>query len=112
MKFGTSVALLVGVMSGADHMTVEADRVEVEGRSVVTSEREQVPDPERSGASTDDALRLAELSAPEQRRYLRKHSDLCNPQVVISFCRRAAGLLRIGLLLHAVPTGRYLVIRE
>lgn len=83
-------------MRGAEQTPVEANPDDVEERSIVTAEleREEADDP---GASTDDALRLAELSGPEQRRYLRKHSELCHPQVVVSFCRRAAGLLRMDL---------------
>ncbi len=64
---------------------------------LITAEPDRVPDADATGPSMDDALHLAELSVPEQRRYLRKHTDLCNPQVVISFCRRAAGLLRMDL---------------
>lgn len=64
---------------------------------MMTSQPERALEAEVDGPSMDDALHLAELSVPEQRRYLRKHSDLCNPQVVISFCRRAAGLLRMDL---------------
>lgn len=89
---------LVGAMSGAEQITVEPDLDEVEGRSIVASELERAPEPEPAATSSmDDALRLAELSGPEQRRYLRKHSALCSPQVVVSFCRRAAGLLRMDL---------------
>jgi tetratricopeptide (TPR) repeat protein len=47
--------------------------------------------------SVDDALRLVDLSEPERRRYLRHHSELRDPQVVVSFCRRAAGLFRRDL---------------
>lgn len=84
-------------MSGADQTAFEADRTDVEGRSITASELERDPESDGSDASMDEALRLAELSGPEQRRYLRKNSELCHPQVVISFCRRAAGLLRMDL---------------
>ena len=70
---------------------------EAEGRSTVATEADRLPDADVSGASVDEALRLAELSEPERRRYLKNHEDLCDPQVVIGFCRRAAGLLRMDL---------------
>ncbi len=83
--------------SGVQQMTVETSLKAVEARSVTAPELGRQPEPEAPATSMDEALRLAELSVPEQRRSLRKHSELSNPQVVVSLCRRAAGLLRMDL---------------
>lgn len=50
-----------------------------------------------SSASLDEALRLAELSGDERLRYLERNPSLRHPQVVVGYCRRAAGLLRMDL---------------
>lgn len=65
--------------------------------SPASVEREKTSEEEPLSVTVDDALRLVDLSEPERRRYLRRHGDLCDPQVVISFCRRAAGLFRRDL---------------
>jgi tetratricopeptide (TPR) repeat protein len=80
----------------APDLATEASRFG--SRTVVkASEDRQAPEEEPPSVSVDDALRLVDLSEPERRRYLRRHQELCDPQVVVSFCRRAAGLFRRDL---------------
>ncbi len=94
---GTGVALAKGVKNAVDPMAVATRPGEGHGRVMLTSGAERASEPEEATASVDDALMLAQLSGPEQRRYLRRHKDLCTPQTVVGFCRRAAGLLRMDL---------------
>lgn len=82
---------------GKEAMTIETQASATATRPAEASEPGRPVDADAAGASIDDALHLAELEEGERRRYLEKNPALRDPQMVISFCRRAAGLLRMDL---------------
>ncbi len=78
-------------------MTIRATAATGRSRAQETTQIVRFADVDATPVSVDDALHLAELDEDERRRHLAKNPSLCDPQVVVSFCRRAAGLLRMDL---------------
>ncbi len=78
-------------------MTIEVSVRDTGERPIESVDVGRLPDADAACASIDDALHLAELNESDRLQYLSKNPGLRSPQVVVSFCRRAAGLLRMDL---------------